>query len=214
MRKLCAVVAGFAVFGVSARGTVVAASSQAAAAQPAPTHAVAGTVKIVDGKNGTLVVQASDGSLHVVKVAPSFKTSPIAEAAKAVAQDGKAVGQATGAVARDSANVAKEGAHVVVHYTEDAAGKTAHAVKQAADRTVQSITGVVTKVDRAARTVTVKTKDGVEHVYLVAKDATITTGRRIGAAGQEIGSSVKEGAQATVHFVDESGNRIAHVIEQ
>jgi hypothetical protein len=209
MRNLFALAVGTAALAVVAGGTRAAAAPQAG-----PTHAVVGTVKTVDSKSGTVVVQAQDGSLHTVKVPPATKTSSISEAAKAVAKDAKAVGQSAGAAGRDSLTVAKEGAHVVVHYSEDAAGKTAHAVKQAADGTAQTVKGVVTKVDKASRTITVKTKDGVEHVFQVATSATITAGRRVSEAGQEIGSAVKEGAETTVHFVNEGGKKIAHAIER
>jgi hypothetical protein len=135
------------------------------------------------------------------------KPSGVAEAAKAVGQDAKALG-------KDVAATTKEGAQLVARKTEQGVEKTVGAVKEGWERTVQTSAGVVTKVDEKARTITVKTKDGVEHVYEVSKDSTITVGRKIGRGGEALGLSIKEGAEVTVRFVDQSGKKIAHAVEQ
>src|SRR5216684_4955980 len=69
-----------------------------------------------------------------------------------------------------------------------------------ADDVVSVLHGVVTKVDAAAKTVVVKTKDGTEHtIHFVGK----TTVR--GAEGVETGAKdtfhgVKEGSEVVAHY--------------
>ena len=67
----------------------------------------------------------------------------------------------------------KEGTRVVVRYTEKGADKTAVGVEDFGKDALKESKGTVTHVDKAARTVAVKTEDGAETTYTVSKDATI-----------------------------------------
>jgi hypothetical protein len=112
----------------------------------------------------------------------------------------------TGAV--ESYMKGKEGTTVVVHYTGEGAEKSAVAVRDMGKDTVKVSEGTVTKVDKAGHTVTVKTEDGSEETYHVAKDATVETGH-----GVEKGADyAKDGEKVTVHYTDEAGKKVAHFI--
>ena len=65
--------------------------------------------------------------------------------------------------------------------------------------------GTVTKVDKAAHTVTVKTKEGAEETYDLSKDAVIDSGKGIV-------KETKEGEKVTVHYTEEGGKKIAHFL--
>ncbi len=199
MKNLLPIAITAAVLSVSAcsSGTESPQSSDAASAQQAA------PVQQAAAPAGSAPAVATSEK----KVDSPAKPAGIAEVAKAVAQDSKALG-------KDVVATTKEGAHVVARKTEQGVEKTADAVKEGWERGVQTSTGVVTKVDEKARTITVKTKDGVVHVYEVSKDSTITVGRRIGRGGEALGLSIKEGAEVMVQFVDESGRKVARAFEQ
>jgi hypothetical protein len=196
VRNLLPVAITAALLSVSAcsAGTESPKPSDAASAQPA----AAASPETAPAAGGAGAEKRDD---------PAAKPSGVAEAAKAVGQDAKALG-------KDVVATTKEGAQLVARKTEQGVEKTVGAVKEGWERTVQTSAGVVTKVDEKARTITVKTKDGVEHVYEVSKDSTITVGRKIGRGGEALGLSIKEGAEVTVRFVDQSGKKIAHAVEQ
>jgi hypothetical protein len=59
--------------------------------------------------------------------------------------------------------------------------------------------GAVKSVDRAAKTVTVKTADGAEETYHLTAEATRETAKGLDKAGK-----------VTVYYTEESGKKIAH----
>ena len=157
-------------------------------------HAVAGAITKVDKASKTFVIKAADGTEHVFKY--SDKTT--VRAAKDTDKDAK-----KGML--DAYMEGKEGTNVVVHYTEKGADKTAVAVEDLGKDGVKVSEGTITKVDKAAHTVTVKTKDGAEETYQLSKDAVVDTGKGVV-------KETKEGEKVTVHYTEESGKKIAHFL--
>jgi len=84
----------------------------------------------------------------------------------------------------------------------------------AADDVVSALHGVVTKVDAAAKTIVVKTKDGTEHtIHFVDK----TTVR--GAEGVETGTKdtfhgVKEGSEVVAHYTAQGTEKTAVEVDK
>lgn len=78
-----------------------------------------------------------------------------------------------------------------------------------------SVEGLVTKIDRAAKTVVVKTADGTEHtMHLVAR--TVVHGGKETCKGIEgAGRGLQEGSQVVVHYTkqgsDETAEEIDHI---
>jgi hypothetical protein len=70
---------------------------------------------------------------------------------------------------------------------------------------------VVTEADKAAHTVKVKTDDGSEATYHVAKDAAVETEHGV-VRGTEFAAT--NGEKVTVHYTEEAGQRIAHFIRR
>jgi Cu/Ag efflux protein CusF len=184
----------------------VAPAPQVESTPAEPTHSVSGVVESVDPANGTITIKSDDGAVQTVKLTKSTKVGGLEG-------DVKAIGDGTAELGKDIWKDTKKGAHVVVHYTEDGAEKTAKVVKHGWDSSVKTTKAVVRKIDKEARTVTVKTKDGAEHVYEVTKDATITVAKKIAKAGEAAGTAIKEGSEATFHFVEQGGKKVAHSVE-
>jgi hypothetical protein len=158
------------------------------------THAVAGTVSKVDKASKTLVIKAADGTEHTFK----YTEKTAVRGAKGASKDAKKA-------MLDTYMDGKEGTNVIVHYTEKGADKTAVAVEDLGKDGVKVSEGTITKVDKAARTVTVKTKDGAEETYDLSKDAVIDSGKGIA-------KETKEGEKVTVHYTEEGGKKIAHFL--
>ncbi|MFZ3210636.1 MAG: hypothetical protein WA188_03910 [Terriglobales bacterium] len=158
-------------------------------------HATEGVITHVDSAAKKIAVKTADGTEEVFK----FTGKTAMHAAKGVK---------TGAV--DTYLAGKEGTHVVVHYTEEGAEKTAVAVDDFGKDTVKVGKGTVTDVDKAGHTVTIKTEDGSEETYHVAKDAAVDTEHGV-VKGTEY--TAKKGEKVTVHYTEEGGRKVAHFIK-
>jgi len=158
-------------------------------------HATEGTVTKVDHAAKTITVKTADGVEHVFK----FTAHTTMHGARAVK---------TGAV--DTYLAGKEGTHVVVHYTEEGADKTAVGVEDLGKDTVKVSKGTVTGVDKVGHTVTVKTEDGAEETYRVGKDAAVDSEHGV-VKGTEY--TAKKGEKVTVHYTEEAGHKVAHFIK-
>lgn len=165
----------------------------------------------------TLVAaQSSSGEHHVL----SGVVSKIDHAAKTVAvktRDGATVVvHETEKTLEHGAAAAKEGGHMVVHYSTQAGRAVGHTVKHVGQKALSTTKGVVTKVDSTARTVTIRTAQGAEHVYHVAEDGVVSAGKATGHAAAEtwghLEDTARKGANLTVHFTEEAGRRVAHAV--
>jgi hypothetical protein len=162
-------------------------------------HAVAGVVTKVDSAAKTIAVKTADGTEHVFK----FTEKTTVHAAHETAAGVKA-----GSV--DTYMAGKEGTHAVIHYTGEGADQTAVHVEDFGKDSMEVGHGTVTGVDKAARTVTVKSEDGTETTYRVAKHATIDTEHGV-VKGSEL--VAKKGEKVTVHYTDEAGQKVVHLFK-
>ena len=161
-------------------------------------RAVSGTISKVDAKAHTIAVKTADGAEHVFHYTEHT-----------VVKAGEAAGKGAKTAAAETYLAGKEGTHVVVHYTEQGATKTATGVDDLGKDTVKASQGTVTKVDKTAHTMTVKTENGAEETYHVAKDATVDTKDGIVKGGQY----AEQGAKVTVQYTEEAGHKVAHFIK-
>jgi hypothetical protein len=177
--------------------------SLAAVAQDRPkggdvVHAVGGVVTRVDSAAKTIAVKLADGSEQVFK----YTAKTTMHASEQVVHGAK-----VGSV--DAYMAGKEGTQVVVHYTSEGSDRTAVAVDDFGKESLKFSQGTVTHLDKAARTVTVKSEDGTEETYHVAKDATVDTEHGVVKGFENV---TKEGERVTVHYTDEAGKKVAHLI--
>ncbi len=146
--------------------------------------AVSGTVKTVDKAAKTVVVKVADGTEHTFH----FVARTTAHGAEVVAHGSK-----------DAFLGMKEGDEVVVHYTVKGAVKTADEVDHIGKDGMRMSVVAVKSVDKAAKTVTVKTGEGAEETYHLTANAARETGKGLDKAGK-----------VTVYYTEESGKKIAH----
>jgi hypothetical protein len=69
-----------------------------------------------------------------------------------------------------------------------------------ADDAVSAIHGVVTKVDSAAKTIVVKTKDGTEHTIHFVDKTVVKGGEAVGTGAKDTFQGVKEGSEVVAHY--------------
>jgi len=167
----------------------VAAETQAQT-KPAPTadQVIQGIVQKIDGASNTVVVKTRKGTEQVLHF--------------------------TERTTRLGAEGIRQGATVVVHASEQGGRQVAHQTKNIGTKTVEVVEGTVTKIDKVAKTVTIRTVNGSVQVFNYAKDGVMHIGAGMKAAGIEIGDAVKEGMQVVVHHTTEAGQKIAHAIHQ
>ena len=158
-------------------------------------HATAGVITRVDSGAKQIAVKTADGTEEVFK----FTGKTVVHGAKGVK---------AGAVQTYLAG--KEGTHVIVHYTGEGAEKTAVGVDDFGKDTMKVSKGAISGVDKAAHTVSVKTEDGSEETYHIAKDAAVDTERGVVKGTQY---TAKEGEKVSVHYTEEAGKKIAHFIK-
>jgi hypothetical protein len=150
--------------------------------------AVEGTVKKVDAGTKTVVVATADGTEHTVHFVK--KTSVHGW-------------DATEAGAKDGMHGVKEGSHVVVHYTAKGSEKTAQELDRIGEGGLKVTEGTVSKIDRGAKTIAVKTADGAEASYKITDHAVVD-------AGKETGKGVEKASKVTVYYTEEGGKKIVH----
>ena len=161
-------------------------------------HAVAGELAKVDRGAKTIAIKTADGVEETLKF--TGRTT-----VHAVDATGKAVGKA--ALATELAG--KEGEHVVVRYTVEGTEKTATDVRHFGKDTLHESKGVITKVDKAAGTMTVKTEHGTEETYHVAKDAAIDTGH----GTVRFAELTDTGGHVVIHYTEDAGRKVGHAFK-
>jgi hypothetical protein len=158
-------------------------------------NVVVGELKKFDAATKTAVVKLSDGTEEVFKVSEKTVVQGVEGGAKMAALAGK------------------EGSQFVIHYTEKGSEKTAESFKYIGSEAHKVAGGTVTKIDKAGHTVAVKTADGSEEVFHLSKDCVVDTGKGIAEGSEAAGKAVKDGGAVTVHYTEDAGKKVAHVIK-
>jgi hypothetical protein len=159
------------------------------AQQTPPVHGVTGTIalkgnvdKIYDGAH-KIIVKTEDGVQHVVNVTKGTKVH---------------------GTAGDSMDGLHEGTSVVVHYSTDGAEMSAEEIDDIGATGLKVTEGVVTRVDRSAKTITLRLPDGATQLLYLSDRAAADDGKEM-TAGRETGTSVivyymKDGDRQVAHF--------------
>lgn len=150
---------------------------------PRNPQVVVGTLHEVNSETGNITVHSSDGVKHQIRVADHTSVEHFheknesgkgikalsAKTEKGVVRGVEKAEHATVKGIKTAARETEKGVHVAVHYVEKNGEKVASKVKGAWNQTVETSQGVVQKVAKSAKTVTVKIKDGTEEVYHTAR---------------------------------------------
>jgi hypothetical protein len=147
--------------------------------------AVHGTITKIDTSTKSIVVKSKDGSEDTLKF----------------------VDKTTVHGTKDMAHGLIVGADVVVHYTTEGTEKIAVEVDKVGKDGLKSMDGTITHIDRAGKTVAVKTADGTEETFKVS-------GYAASDAGKDIAKGTEKSAKVTVYYSEESGKKVAHFFEK
>ena len=78
---------------------------------------------------------------------------------------------------------------------------------------VHAVSGVVKHVDKASKTVVVKTADGTEHTFNYTEqtvvEGTKDTGKGVAKGSAETYLGTKKGAKVTIHYTEKGGEKTA-----
>jgi hypothetical protein len=138
----------------------------------------------------TVIVTTIDGMDHVYHFTRDL-----------VVHGGKAPGV-------DALQGLREGTTVVVHYTVHEAEESAQEIDRIGGGGLQVSEGVVTRIDRGRRQITIRFDNGKTETLLLTDRAAADAGKDVDqvVAGE---TSVRE-TRVIVYYADEGGRRVAH----
>ena len=170
---------------------VLAAAAAAATAQTPPpvrgTIALEGTTQKVYAAMHIVIVKTIDGVEHVFHFTKDL-----------LVHGGKGSGV-------DAFPGLEEGRTVVVHYTVAGAEETAQEIDRIGDEGLRTTEGIVTRVDRGRKQLTIKYFDGTSETLSLTNRA---------AAEAEQGLGQVTGATVVVYYRDEAGNKVVHYFKR
>jgi hypothetical protein len=174
-------------------GVLLGGTSTTASAQSTPpvrgTIALQGTMKKLYAAANTIVVTTIDGVDHVVRFTKDL-----------VVHGGKGAGV-------DALSGLREGTTVVVHYTVTGAGESAQEIDRIGDGGLKVTEGVVTRVDRGRKEITIRFDSGkTETLRLTDRAAT--------DAGRDVDQTASGAARVIVYYSDEAGQKVAHFFKK
>jgi hypothetical protein len=160
------------------------------------TQAVVGELKKFDAASKTAVVKLADGTEEVFKLTERTTVHGVESGAKMAALAGK------------------EGGHFVIHYTAEGAEKTASSFRFLGAEAPKVAKGTIAGVDKAGRTIAVKTADGAVETFHVSEHCAVEAGKGAAEGADVVGQTVKEGGSVTVHYTVEGSRKVAHLVKQ
>ena len=151
-----------------------------------------GTIQKVNAAAKVMVVKTADGTEHTFHFLESTAVHGAQDLPRGV---------------KSGVGDLKEGASVVVHYTSKGSEETADEVDLVGKDGLKSTEGTVSHIDRGAKTIAIKTADGVVRTYRLTERATVDSGK-------ELGKGSERGGKVAVYYSEESGHKIAHFIKK
>jgi hypothetical protein len=149
------------------------------------TIALEGTVDETSEAGKTVIVKTVDGLRHLFHVTE------------------KTIVHGSAAADADSLRGLDAGSRIVVHYTANAEEQTALEVDRLGDKGLKTMEGVVSRVDRAGRTMSIRLADG-----------TTQTLRLTDRAAADVGRDIDSAATVVVYYADEEGKQVAHYFKR
>ena len=180
-----------AVKSLVACGAVIFVLSFAQADEDVVT-AVHGTIDKLDATTKTVVVKTGDGAMHSLHFVDKTAVHGM---------------HAGAAGAKESFHGLTEGTEVVAHYTGEAGKETAVEIDRVGKDGLKTTEGTISKLDRAGKTITVKTADGTEHTFDLSEHAAKD-------AGKEIGEGTEKGTKVVIYSTARAGKDVAHFFEK
>jgi thioredoxin reductase len=99
------------------------------------------------------------------------------------------------------------GSTVVVHYLVDGGEQTAIEVDRLDHEGLKTMEGVVTRVDRAARTISIRLADGSTQTLRL-------TDRAATDVGKDVDRAAADSTRVVVYYANEAGQHVAHYFKR
>lgn len=151
-----------------------------------------GEVLKLDAAARTAVVKAADGTEHTLHFVKRTTVHGV---------------QAGGTGAKDAFLGLKEGSQVAVHYAAKGTEETAEEVDNIGKDGLKATDAAITHIDRAAKTMSVKTTDGAEETYRLSDNAAKN-------AGKDITDATQKSAKVTIYYTEDAGHKVAHFFKR
>ncbi|MCU1384741.1 MAG: hypothetical protein JWL71_3438, partial [Acidobacteria bacterium] len=159
--------------------------------QPPPIQGVTGTIAL----EGTIDQTSEAGKSVIVKTVDGMRhLFHVTE---------KTVVHGSAAADADVLGVIEPGTRIVVHFTANAGRQTAVEVDRLGAAGLKTVEGVVTRVDRDGRQLSIHLADG-----------TTQTLRLTDRAAADVGRDVESAATVVVYYADEGGHQVAHYFKK
>jgi len=172
--------------------TVAATPTVRAVPEPPPvvgTIALEGTVDKTYAAANAVIVKATDGLEHLFHLTK-----------RTVVHGAKATGDT-------ALSGLTEGSRVIVHYTAYGEKKTAVEFDRIAEYGLSATEGVVTRIDRNGKTLSIRLADGSTETLLLSE-------RAASDVGKDVDRAAEAGAKVIVYYTDEAGHRITHYFKR
>ena len=153
------------------------------------TIALEGTMKTFYRAVNTIIVTTIDGVDHVYHFTKGL-----------VVHGGKGRGL-------DALGGLREGSTVVVHYTVTEAEASAREIDRIGDEGLKVTEGVVTRIDRERKQITIRFDDGRSETLRL-------TDRAAAEAGEDIDQAATAAVKVIVYYSDEGGRKVAHFFKK
>jgi hypothetical protein len=170
---------------------LIASPAMRAEQQPPPIHGVTGTIAL----EGTVDQTSEAGKTVIVKTVDGIRH--LFHMTGETTVHGSAV---TGA---DALGGLEAGSRIVVHYTAKAGQDTALEVDRLDARGLKTMEGVVSRVDRAGREISIRLADGSKQTLKLTERAATDVGR-------DVDSGAATATRVVVYYADEAGQQVAH----
>jgi Cu/Ag efflux protein CusF len=155
-------------------------------------HALVGELEKVDTDAKKITVRAADGTEH------------------AVSYGGRTVVHGLEGTGKTADLAGKEGSRVVVHYTGEAGRETTDHIDVFGHDALKTTEGTLTHVDKAGRTVAVKTADEAEETFDLGRDTAIGAKDGLVDVAHFTG---KEGDHVIVYHTEEAGHKVVRLLK-
>jgi len=163
--------------------------------QPPPINGVSGTIAL----EGTVDETSRAGKTVIVKTVDGIR--------HLFHMTGETAVHGSAAAGADTLAGLEAGSRIVVHYTTKAGQQTALEVDRLDAKGLKTMEGVVSRVDRAGREMSIRLSDGSTQTLRLTDRAATDVGR-------EVDSAAADATRVVVYYADEAGQRVAHYFKR
>jgi hypothetical protein len=162
--------------------------------QPPPIQGVTGTIAL----EGTIDETSKAGKAVIVKTVDGVRH--LFHLTEKTTVHGRAA-------AADDLRGIDAGSRIVVHYTAAGAERIALEVDRLDAEGLKTVEGVVSRVDRITREMTIRLEDGTTQTLRLTERAASDVGR-------DVDSAADDAARVIVYYADEAGQQVAHYFKR